>query len=203
MRIIVIPVVLVGVFFGINQVKAIKVNNWQTIFTGYGQVKIHRENILLKPKSSVVANETHAALVVGPKRQNPIKYQISVKTLSQLRKKSQPNPWEVGWVIWHYSDNEHFYYFILKPNGWELGKRDPAYSGGQRFLATGSKKIFPINKKYAIKIIQQKKQIKVYLGKKLIVKYQDQESPYQNGRIGVYAEDAKVRYSDIISQNLK
>lgn len=197
MKKIISLVIFIGVFFCFFQIKAINIENWQTVFAGYGIVKINSDKILLKPKSSVAANETHAALVVGPKLKNPIKYQVTVKTLSQLRKNSLPNPWEVGWIIWHYTDNEHFYYFILKPNGWELGKRDPAYSGGQRFLATGNKKKFPIHKKYAVKIIQLKKQIKVYLNKKLIIKYQDQESLYHNGRIGVYAEDAKACYSDI------
>ena len=40
--------------------------------------------------------------------------------------------------MWDYTDNNHFSYLALKTNGWELGKRDPAYPGGQRFLATGS-----------------------------------------------------------------
>ncbi len=61
-----------------------------------------------------------------------------VDNLGQLSKNSPPNAWEVGWILWHYTDDTHFYSFTLQTNGWVLGKEDPSYPGTQRFLATGS-----------------------------------------------------------------
>ena len=58
-------------------------------------------------------------------------------TVRQVRN-GPANPWEVAWLLWHYTDDQHFYSIVLKPNGWELGKEDPAYPGAQRFLATGA-----------------------------------------------------------------
>lgn len=182
---------------------AINIENWQEVFSGYGSTGITSKRIILEPKASDDPEETHAALVIGPESRCPFLYQVTVRTLRQLRKNSEPNPWEAGWVIWHYQDNDHFYYFIPKPNGWELGKRDPSYAGGQRFMATGDQKKFVINKKYRIKIIQRKKIIKIYVDNKKIVEYLDQEAPYQKGRIGVYSEDAKAKYTNIKHRHLK
>lgn len=172
---------------------AINPDRWHEVWAGYGYTNIKSDSITLKPKSG----GGHSALVVGPKKTLPLYYKISLKTTKQLRPEDEQNPWEVGWVIWNYADKDHFYYFILKPNGWELGKRDPAYEGGQRFLATGPKK-FPINQTYRLRIKQSTNNtIRVYYGQKLLTKYQDLENPYQSGKVGVYSEDAKVRFSKI------
>lgn len=196
-------IILLVTFIPVNNAQAIIITkNWQTIFTGEGVVKINKQQIYLKPKASVQPEETHAALVVGPDKHYPIKYQVTLKTLAQLRKNSTPAPWEVGWVIWHYQDNDHFYYFIPKPNGWELGKRDPAYDGGQRFLATGTDTVFPINKKYKVIIYQYENKSVVYVNGEKIVEFTDTETPYLSGRVGVYSEDAEVRYSKIELVNL-
>lgn len=98
----------------------------------------------------------------------------NIVTLKQLRNKdntpstpsnptSEPNPWEVGWLLWCFSpdpthpydpsptsnSNFRFYAVVLKPNGWEVSKQDPAYPGGQRFLksnnAKDSRKFYPHN----------------------------------------------------------
>lgn len=87
----------------------------------------------------------------------------NIVTLKQLRNKdntpptpdnptSEPNPWEVGWLLWCFSpdpthpydpsptsnSNFRFYALTLKPNGWEVSKQDPSYKGGQRFLKSNT-----------------------------------------------------------------
>lgn len=66
---------------------------------------------------------------------------------------SEPNPWEVGWLLWCFSpdpthpydpsptdnSNFRFYALCLKPNGWEVSKQDPSYKGGQRFLKSNAR----------------------------------------------------------------
>ena len=66
----------------------------------------------------------------------------------------EPNPWEVGWLLWCFSpdpthpydpsptsnSNFRFYAVVLKPNGWEVSKQDPSYKGGQRFLKSNDAK---------------------------------------------------------------
>ena len=99
--------------------------------------------LAIRPKESNAADETHAGLISGPHPSWPVDVkgnltiEASLHTETQLRRQNAANPWEVGWLLWDYVDKIHFYYFIPKPNGWELGKADPAYPGDQRFLASG------------------------------------------------------------------
>ena len=90
-------------------------------------------------------------------------FSANIVTQKQLRNKdntpptpsnptSEPNPWEVGWLLWCFSpdpthsydpsptsnSNFRFYALTLKPNGWEVSKQDPSYKGGQRFLKSNA-----------------------------------------------------------------
>ncbi len=104
-----------------------------------------------------------------PQRHNRLQvvysFSANIVTLAQLRNKdntpptpqnptSEPNPWEVGWLLWCFSpdpthpydpsptsnSNFRFYALCLKPNGWEVSKQDPSYKGGQRFLKSNDAK---------------------------------------------------------------
>ncbi len=165
---------------------------WDVVFAGYGCVMAEGDYMVLDPEEG----GGHAALVVGPRTTAGMIYDISLYTAEQLRYED-PNYWEVGWVIWQYTDNDHFYYFIPKPNGWELGKRDPDYEGGQRFLATGSDILYPIENWYDVKIIQIANVITVYVDGVRLVRFEDTETPYMYGRIGLYTEDAEVWLDDM------
>jgi len=174
---------------------------WQFIFNGYGCngfVSVSGNMMLFeRPKASTTPDETHSALVVGPSIAGDFTLGLSTVTTRQLRAGSAPNPWEVGWVIWNYTDSDHCYYFIAKPNGWELGKRDPNYPGGQRFLATGSAPSYPIGTWYRIEVIQSGNTMKVALNDELVTTLTDRERPYSSGRIGMYSEDAETYFDDI------
>lgn len=102
-----------------------------------------------------------------PQRHNRLQvvysFSANIVTTAQLRNKdntpptkgnpdSEPNPWEVGWLLWCFSpdpthpydpsptsnSNFRFYALCLKPNGWEVSKQDPSYKGGQRFLKSNT-----------------------------------------------------------------
>ena len=123
--------------------------------------------------------------------------QVAATTSRQLRVGSAPQPWEVAWVLWHYVDNSHFYYFIPKPNGWELGKADPAYSGAQRFLATGTTPAFALGTWHQITVTQSGQTIQVSANGMPVVTFTDRERPYSSGRIGLYSEDAEVYFDNV------
>ncbi|MGH1556012.1 hypothetical protein ACRAWF_42070 [Streptomyces sp. L7] len=100
------------------------------------------------------------------------------------------------WLVWAYTDPEHFYYITLKPNGWELGKRDPGYPGGQRFLATGRTK-YPVGAWYRVRVQQDAAVLAVAVDGKSLVTFTDSERPYLQGRVGAYTEDASVKFEDL------
>ena len=178
--------------------------SWTVVFAGFGCVEVESDGVNAwlhsQPKAPKGGN-THSALVAGPlfsSATTTLTYDVKVHTIQQLRTKMNPRPWEVGWVVWHYTDNDHFYYFIAKTNGWELGKRDPAYKGGQRFLATGTSPTFPIGQQYAMRIIQDSTNtMTASVNGQLLVTFTDIERPYTGGKIGLYTEDAHVHFDDV------
>jgi len=174
---------------------------WTVRFDGYGCVAVdgqgRQASLEMGPKAAQKDYMTHAPMVLGPHYGSRMVMHTRLETTAQLRSGTPPNPWEVGWVIWQYTDDQRFYYFIPKPNGWELGKRDPAYPGGQRFLGSGSEQTFPIGQTYDVTIVQVDESIAVFVDGHEIVRLRDEESPYRQGRIGIYAEDATVKVHSV------
>jgi len=168
---------------------------WNVVWNGYGCVNVENEAFYLVPQAATNFGETHSALVTGPSYCGSLNFSVDITTLEQTS--LAKNPWEVGWVLWNFTDNAHFYYFIAKPNGWELGKVDPAYPGNQRFLRTGNYPKFPINKLYKITVNQFYNNITIYVNSTKITSFTDTERPYQNGRISIYSEDSRCYYDNI------
>src|SRR5262245_14317418 len=102
------------------------IGSWAFVYDGYGCNAFVSSNantmLFEQPAVSTQPFETHASLVLGPATAGDVTVQVDMATTRQLRTGSAPNPWEVGWLLWHYTDDQHFYYVILKPNGWEIGK---------------------------------------------------------------------------------
>ncbi|MBI2787057.1 MAG: DUF4082 domain-containing protein [Elusimicrobia bacterium] len=174
---------------------------WTSVFNGYGCTSVRTDGgrswLEESPFASASSSETHAALVSGLSFASPMTLSADLRTTAQLRTGSPPNPWEAAWVVWDYADNAHFYYFIPKPDGWELGKADPAYPGGQRFLTTGSSPVFPIGGAYHVKIAQRQNVLSAFVDGVLITTFTDAQRPYTSGRISLYTEDASARFTNV------
>jgi hypothetical protein len=165
------------------------------------QDRAHAEGVsrvvVISPKAAEHADATHAALLITTQSYSGhITFEGRVQTVRQIRIGSEPNPWECAWLVWNYTDNEHFYYIALKPNGWELGKRDPAYPGGQRFLASGEDP-FPIGAWHSFAISQDNARIVIRLNGVEVGSFTDAERPYPEGRLGLYSEDAEILLDNI------
>ncbi len=187
-------------------------HKWKSVYHGYGANSVARlfdgQALAIRPKESNAADETHAGLISGPHPSWPVDVkgnltiEASLHTEAQLRRQNAPNPWEVGWLLWDYVDKTHFYYFIPKPNGWELGKADPAYPGDQRFLASGTRPIYPIGNRYVVKIVQAvtptSTMISVFVDGVLLTTFADRERPYSTGLVGFYSEDAAAYFHSVV-----
>jgi len=169
---------------------------WQTVFTGYGQVRGDHDELLLAPRPAASQEHTHAALVVSTSDHADLALTADIETRSQLRR-GDPNAWEVGWVLWHYASPVRFYAIALKPNGWELSKQDAEAKGSQRFLASGTTPVFPVGGSYRVSVVQVGPEIKVAVDGHLLTTYTDSQEPYLSGRIGFYTEDAEVAFKNI------
>jgi len=174
---------------------------WTFVYDGFGCtgfVSLKGNTVLLEqPQASTQPSETHAGLVIGPATAGDVTVQADMTTTRQLRTGSAPNAWEVGWLMWRFTDAQHFYYFAPKPNGWELGKADPAYPGSQRFLATGSSPQFPLGSWYRVRVVHTGATMEVYVNNLLITTFTDTESPYTSGRVGLYTEDAESYFHNV------
>ncbi|MFI9200868.1 calcium-binding protein [Streptomyces sp. NPDC053048] len=168
---------------------------WRSVFNGHGENIGRHDGLALSPKPASRPEETHAGLIVSTRPYGDVDLRARMRTVAQLRT-PEPNPWEVPWLVWAYTDPEHFYYITLKPNGWELGKRDPAYPGGQRFLATGPER-FPVGQWSDVRVGQRGARMEVSVDGRGLVAYEDRERPYLRGNVGAYTEDARVLFSDV------
>jgi hypothetical protein len=170
---------------------------WRIAYNGYGHISARVRGdairVTLEPARAKSPSITHAALVLSASRWRDFTAVIRVRTNRQLRR-PHPNPWEVGWVLWHYVNDQRFYYVILKPNGWELGKEDPSYPGGQRFLVTKARPVFPPGRWYAIRVQQHGNVLQVNVDGHRLVRFVDTRHPYLAGRIGLYVEDASATF---------
>ena len=121
--------------------------DFDVVYDGYGEVTCSQETVTLHPSAPQTADDTHAALVVTPyataAQADPQVLTATISTDEQLRQ-DEPNPWEAGWLLWNYNDPQRFYALALKPNGWEVSKQDAAYTGSQRFLASGAERVFAV-----------------------------------------------------------
>ena len=172
---------------------------WIAAFDGYGTTSIERDGtkvLSLSPAASSRPDETHSALVRTASNFGDLDVSMRVRTVDQLRS-GTPNPWEVGWVLWHFGDNTHFYYLALKPNGWELGKEDPAYPGAQRFLGGDYSPAFAVGPWHTVRVQQSGATFTLWADGSRLGSFTDRERPYLNGAIGVYSEDALVHVDDV------
>ncbi len=169
---------------------------FRAVYNGYGTVTGDDEQIELHPKSAADLSVTHGGLVVTRETFDDVDFDVVMTTEEQVRLDA-PNPWEVAWTLWNYTDDDHFYAVALKPNGWEISKQDPAYPGSQRYLATGKTPVFPVGESYLVSVEQTDGEMVVSVGDQVLASVVDEERPYRSGSIGFYTEDASVRFESL------
>jgi len=172
---------------------------WDIVYTGYGTVAIENGLLSMAPMVSKAPSETHAPLVAVNSNSwnsawNDYSFSVKMNTTQQLRVGSTPNPWEVGWLLFRYADAQHFYYFIKKTNGIELGKFN---NGSQTFFVTADNPKLTLNTWDSYSIAVKGNNIKVSVNGTQVANYTDTNSPYLTGRIGLYDEDTHVHYDDV------
>jgi hypothetical protein len=148
------------------------------------------------PPSS--AAQTFSSLVVSRQTWKDMAVSLDTTTVAQLRRPA-PNPWEVSWLLFRYSDLAHYYWLILKPNGWELGKKDGGPLDGsapQRFLATGSAPTFPIGRRYHVRLTIAGGTIAAAVNGRQLFRYTDPD-PLPGGAVGFYEEDSVVAFDNV------
>lgn len=158
-------------------------------------VEIENGQLSLSTKPPTSSDETYSALAVSKIKANNFTFEVTLKTLEQLRQGSSPNSWEVGWVFFKWTDPKYFYWLLLKTDGYELGKKQGSYD--QIFLVNKSDRQFPINRSYRIKIIARDKNIFAYVDGKLLLSYTDRDY-IKSGAFCLYEEDSHVHFDNVL-----
>jgi hypothetical protein len=178
---------------------------WLDKWNGYGQAGVKTVsgyNVFYQiPKASTRSSETHSGLVVSKQKFSDITLDIDMKTYKQTRLNSPPNSWEAAWVMWRWVDLYHHYYFVIKTNGIEFGKKDTSCNcEKQIFLKTGPSPKLQVGAWNHIKISSIGKHTTIWVGG---VKVVDMDDPSYNsakmssGFIGLYTEDASVGFDNV------
>lgn len=183
---------------------------WKVTYNGYGKVETLLTNssygkvLQASPQASSNPDETHASLINSTESFGDLTFSVDAITVKQLRINSTPNPWEVAWLTWHHDITlDTYYYFVLKPNGWELGKVDYEYPEGQRYLATGTNHKLQLNRWHKYQVRQNGSLIQVSVNGLNVVSFEDVERPYLSGTVGLYTEDARVRFDNVLVEGIQ
>lgn len=176
--------------------------SWTLVFSGFGEASAEPgstatgDHVRLGPTAAANHDVTHGALAVNTSAPADVRLTGRVTTERQ-RRVGTPNPWEVGWFLWRYTDPDHFYALALKPNGWELSKQDPAYPGKQRFLASGDTPTYPVGSTHDVEVVAVGPTTTVRVDGRALGTVTDTERPYLSGGVALYTEDAVVDFAGV------
>lgn len=181
---------------------------WKNVYSGYGSTGVQKSGIknvfYLSPKVVTSADETEAALVRSAGTYCNYTVEFDVNTVKQTRQGSPANTWEAGWFIFRYTDTFHYYWFLIRSDGIELGKKDcdtcDDSFGGQQFLVTKDLPLLKLNKWQHWKIQAIDNHIKIWVDNKLVIDHIDKtmSSKLASGNIAMYSEDALVQYDNVL-----
>jgi hypothetical protein len=176
---------------------------WRVVFDGdyaKASVRIRPGALRLVPQPAATADETYSALVVSRQRFSTAPLHVSATwTTRATTRVGTANAWEVGWLVWDYVDNDHFTYLVLKPNGWEVGRRDPRYPGGQRFLYDDVAPVTPIGQERTVTVDRVGRETTIRVDGDVLVSY-PLPARERRGSVGMYTEDAVVDWWEFTAE---
>jgi hypothetical protein len=187
---------------------------WASIYTGFGSMGVERDlsnqgnHFYVKPLPSLLPNVTHSGLAITTKQYQNFDLTVDAMTVQQLRK-DNPNTWETAWILWHYTDRFHWYAMQLKTNGVQLEKKDNELQNdtAEEFLVTKSDPKLKLGYWHKIRILHEDSSsftphIQIWIDNEKVIDYIDDKIPNSprlsdGGSIGLYSEDASVRFDNV------
>ena len=154
----------------------------------------------MQPRSIASDAGTHAALVLS---RNEVAKDFMIRVKYQNKKALRTpsaNAWEVFWLMFNYTSagrNKKTNYFILKPTGVELGKAWGEVD--QEFLMTDANIKVRNNEDYELIISKKGDRFMASVNEQVVMSFQDSSKKKlydQNGKFGLYTEDADVHIRD-------
>jgi hypothetical protein len=187
---------------------------WYGRWNGYGEMGVNTEpdgraSFYQKVRSATdpsvinpdqTTSGTHSALALSTQKFGNAEISMDIKTVQQLATRD-PNTWETAWIFWRSADDTHHYFFMLKTNGYNFGKKDTNDNAeDQVFLKTGSYPYAELGKWYNVKIRHVGEHVTIWVDGNVVVDMDDptyNASQMSSGAIGLYNEDAYVRFDNV------
>jgi hypothetical protein len=181
---------------------------WRCLYKSGGVVESKNGLLHMAPRVVTAADQTASCLLLSTKSFKNFQLDFNMRTNKQLRTGSPPNAWETAWVMGRFTDEQpksnHHYYFVLKTNGYEFGKKDnaPGDTGleQQIFLNTGPSPAARMGQSVKVTIIAKDFHFTIKINDVVVVDTdnlpKDPEKMAQ-GLIGLYTEDADVSFDNV------
>lgn len=199
---------------------------FKNVYLGYGSAAIENQLFWQKPKAQTTDSVTNpdqstsgtsSCLTLSTERFVDFEFEAEMCTVAQVAGRI-PNAWEVGWLMFNYIDEDHHNYLSLKTSGFEFGGKDnPVHVESQRYFATPTTPKVVLGQWYKWTVRCVKRVFNIWLqtvtinadGSKtygakqqLVTNYADSNGsttlyPSTGGRVGLYLEDAYVKYDNI------
>lgn len=193
---------LVEDFSGITQPRLLddgeRFGNWRVVFDGVNHgpgIRLRKGVLRLVPQTARTPAQTNAALVISRRSFDGPNLRVDATwTTRATTRIGTPNAWETGWLVWDYVDNDHFTYLVLKPNGWEVGRRDPSRPGGQRFVADGDLPTTPIGMTRTASVRRTGAITSIDVDGQHLATF-SLPAGERRGAVGMYSEDAIVDWT--------
>jgi hypothetical protein len=151
--------------------------------------------VTLSSPASTAPDQTYSTLVTSKRTWRDQTFELTMTTDAQLRTGSSPNPWEVAWLMFRFRDRADYYWFILKTNGFELGKKQGSYK--QIFLVLGDLPYATVGVPRRVRVKTDGARIEVWVDGDQVVDYVDPTPLLAPGSIGLYEEDSRVRFDSL------
>jgi glucose/arabinose dehydrogenase len=178
---------------------------WLNIFSDGGNSGVRgdlnntsNKVFFVSPRIAKSVGETYSNLMTTTGNFSNFEMSVDLKTEKQIRENTPPKPWETVWVYFRYTDDFHYYWFVLKPTGIELGKKDCDTCTnpfeGQVFLHTDEMPVLKLGEWYNWGISAIGNNITVSLNGTELIDLTDFDMSPQlaSGSVGFYAEEANV-----------
>jgi len=181
---------------------------WRMKYLSGGKTGVVNGMMNSYPATATVSTTTYSTLVLSTQIFTNFQLDLDIITNKQLRTPT-PKSGETAWVMFRYTDEAprsvHHYYFLMKTDGYEFGKKDNAPGDTspekQIFIKTGPLPKAVVGTKYHITVKAVDYKFTISVNGAVVVDMTDPDihdpSKMVKGQIGLYEEDSNASFDNV------
>ena len=181
---------------------------WKMKYLSGGKTAVANEVLTTYPATATTSTKTFSTLVTSTQKFHNFQLDFDMRTNKQMRTGTSPKSWETAWLFFRYTDerpSNHHYWFLLKTDGYQFGKKDnaPGDSTTERqiFLKEGQSPAAKIGSFQHITVKAVNYRFTISVGGQTVVDMIDPKindpSKMSEGVLGLYEEDSSASFDNI------